>query len=176
MCGGVVRCPDGTPLLFIRPTEQGDRLSASRLRSGSASSSHPPALASSQVEDTPAAQRGLRLHPIQKIFDQLLPLFEARYVRHKEPELDSDETFEGGASIMTPDLETLEALEMALNLLDVDDVDDKPFLPVKPDLAVAATRAALLKAHETFLRIASDVVRNEVWPKEDKLSSRIGSR
>ena len=82
MCGGVVRCPDGTPLLFIRPAEQGDRLSGSRLRSGSASSSHPPALASSQVEDTPAAQRGLRLHPIQKIFDQLLPLFEARYVRH----------------------------------------------------------------------------------------------
>ena len=178
MGGGGVICPDGTPLLFIFPTEERDYASTPHLHSGSTSPPHQPVSASRQAQD---AQKGLVLHPIQKIFDQLLRLFEARYFRHKAIELDGDEKpFKGGSSKKGLDPATARELERALKLLHL---KFKPipnsepyYMPAKPDPAVATRKAAFLNTHDAFLTIALDVAQNEVWPGKGKLSGRIDER
>ena len=177
MGGGGVICPDGTPLLFIFPTEERDYASTPYLHSGSTSPPHQPVSASRQTQD---AQKGLVLHPIQKIFDQLLRLFEARYFRHKAIELDGDEKpFKGGSSKKGLDPATARELERALKLLHLKFKpipNSEPSMPAKPDPAVAARKAAFLNTHDAFLTIALDVAQNEVWPGKDKLSGCIDER
>ena len=116
------------------------------------------------------------LHPIQKIFDQLLWLFEARYFRHKAIELDCDEKlFKGGSSKKGLDPATARELDRALKLLHLKFKpipNSEPSMPAKPDPAAATRKAALLDTYDA-LAIALDVAQNEVWPGKDKLSGHI---